>query len=69
MTVVPTETVIVAGTKAKPDIFTPVEAGVGLGAGSGVGVDAGAWQDMPNMKDITKSNSPMIKSLAIRDFV
>ena len=43
MSVVPTEVVIVAGTKAKPDISTSIEVGVdvGVGVGDGVGIGVG----------------------------
>ncbi len=61
---VPTETVIVAGTKAKPDIATSVEAGVGLGVG--VGVDG--WQDMPNVRSVVRSTNPMTKGPVMLDF-
>ena len=41
VSVVPTEVVIVAGTKAKPDISTSIEVGVDVGVGDGVGIGVG----------------------------
>lgn len=73
----PTETVTVGGTKAKPDISSSREAevggaggggdgagaGAGAGCGAGAGVGAGAWQEMLNITNSRESTSPLTRSI------